>query len=564
MQTFLTEAVRLLAGHVSLDNEQILSELETPPGPELGDFAFPCFGLARVFRSAPAKIAAELAGKISPGQYFSRVEAHGPYLNFYCNRQLLTAETLAVVFDRKERYGWQDRGLDRTVVIDFSAPNIAKPFGIGHLRSTVIGQALYRIYQAVGFRCVGINHLGDWGTQFGKLIVAYLRWGDARQLEENPIEHLYDLYVRFHRAAEAEPALEAEAREWFLKLESGEPEARKLWLQFRNLSLEEFKRVYALLGVSFDYYQGESFYNEMLDGTVRQVEEKGLATLSEGALIVSLDEEGLPPCLLRKQDGATLYATRDLCAAIYRHRKFNFDRMLYVVGADQALHFQQLFAVLKKMGCRWAESCVHVPFGLIRFKDGKMSTRQGTLIFLEDVLARATELAAAIIAEKNPSLPDKEKVAGQVGIGAVIFADLSSDRVKDIEFEWEKVLDFSGETAPYIQYSHARICSILRKAPDWEGAYDATLLTSPEEQQLVSVLARFGQAIERAAETNKPSAVARYLIELAKDFNKFYHQCPVLTADISRRASRLALVAATRQVLQNGLTLLGIAAPQEM
>lgn len=564
MQTFLAEAVRLLALAVPLDKEQILGELETPPGPELGDFAFPCYRLAKVYRASPTQIAAQLAEKISPGEYFCRVEAHGPYLNFFCNRQLLSAETLAGIFARKERYGWQEQALDRTVVIDFSAPNIAKPFGIGHLRSTVIGQALYRIHQALGFRCVGINHLGDWGTQFGKLIVAYLRWGDAGQLEENPIEHLYDLYVRFHSAAESDPALEEEARGWFLQLERGEPEARKLWLLFRSLSLKEFKRVYAQLGIHFDYYQGESFYNKMLDDTVRQVEEKGLATVSEGALIVSLEEEGLPPCLLRKQDGATLYATRDLCAAIYRHRKFSFDRMLYVVGADQALHFQQLFAVLKKMGYRWAENCVHVPFGLIRFKEGKMSTRRGTLIFLEDVLARATELAAGIIAEKNPNLTDRQKVASQVGIGAVIFADLGNDRVKDIEFEWEKVLDFSGETAPYIQYSHARICSILRKAPDWNGDYDASLLTSPEEQQLVSMLARFGQAIERAAETYKPSVVARYLVELAKEFNKFYHQCPVLTSDSTRRASRLALVAAARQVLQNGLALLGIAAPEEM
>ncbi|MBT9172496.1 MAG: Arginine--tRNA ligase [Syntrophomonadaceae bacterium] len=564
MEKFLAEAVSLLAGQVPHDKEQLLSELETPPDPELGDFAYPCFRLAKILRSAPAKISAELAGKITPAPYFSRVEAHGPYLNFYCDRRLLTAETLSGIFAGKERYGWKDRGFGRTVVIDFSAPNIAKPFGIGHLRSTVIGQALYRIYQALGFRCIGINHLGDWGTQFGKLIVAFLRWGDAQHLEEKPIEHLYDLYVRFHRAAETDTALEEEARAWFLKLENGDPEARRLWLLFRTLSLEEFKRVYTQLGVQFDYYQGESFFNEMLGDTVRLVEEQGLAKVSEGALIVSLDEDGLPPCLLRKQDGATLYATRDLCAAIYRQRMFNFDRMLYVVGADQALHFQQLFAVLKKMGYQWAEKCVHVPFGLIRFKDGKMSTRQGTLIFLEDVLARASELAAGIIAEKNPKLPDKEKVAGQVGIGAVIFADLGNDRVKDIEFEWEKVLDFSGETAPYIQYAHARTCSILRKAPDWDGSYDAALLTCPEEQQLVSTLARFGQAIERAAETYKPSVIARYLIELAKEFNKFYHQCPVLTADSLRRASRLGLVAATRQVLQNGLSMLGIAAPDEM
>lgn len=564
MQTFLKEAVDLLARHVPLDREQIFNDLETPPSPELGDFAFPCFKLAKAFRSAPVKIAADLAGKIVPSASFAKVEAHGPYLNFYCDRRLLSEETLAEIREKKERFGWQAPRGGRPVVIDFSAPNIAKPFGIGHLRSTVIGHALYRIHQAIGYRCIGINHLGDWGTQFGKLMVAYLRWGVSDQLEEEPIAHLYNLYVRFHREAESEPALEEEARRWFKKLENGEPEARRLWQMFRDVSLAEFKRVYELLGIHFDYYQGESFYNEMLAGTVRQVEELGLAELSEGALIVSLGEEGLPPCLLRKQDGATLYATRDLCAAIYRHQLYDFDRLLYVVGADQALHFQQVFAVLKKMGYQWADNCIHVPFGLIRFKEGKMSTRQGTLIFLEDVLERATELASSIIQEKNPGLQNKHEVARQVGIGAVIFGDLGNDRVKDIDFDWEKMLDFSGETAPYLQYAHARICSILRKAKDWDGVYEAALLSAPEEQQLVATLARFGQTVARAAETYKPSAVARYLVEVAKDFNKFYHQCPVLAAEGGRRAARLALIEATRQVLQNGLWLLGIAAPAEM
>lgn len=564
MQIFYEEAARLLAGHVPLDRRQILADLETPPSPELGDFAFPCFKLAKSLKAAPAKIAADLAAKLGSSQFFARIEAHGPYLNFFCDRRLLTELTLAAVLREKEHYGGGNEGCGKTVVIDFSAPNIAKPFGVGHLRSTVIGHALYRIYQALGYRTVGINHLGDWGTQFGKLIAAYLKWGEDERLEADPIVYLYELYVRFHREAEQDPALEDEARAWFKKLESGDAQAHRLWRLFRDLSLSEFKRLYQVLGVHFDYYQGESYYNEMLADTVQLAKEQGLAEISEGALIVPLEDEGLPPCLLRKQDGATLYATRDICAAIYRYQMFKFDRMLYVVGADQSLHFQQVFAVLKKLGFDWAKRCVHVPFGLIRFRDGKMSTRQGTLIFLEDVLDRAVELAESIIKEKNPKLPNRHEVARQVGIGAVIFGDLSNDRIKDIEFDWDKVLDFSGETAPYIQYTHARICSILRKAGNIPADYEPGLLATGEEQQLVLSLARFPGAIARAAESDKPSVVARYLIDLAKDFNKFYHQCPVLAAPGQLRGARLALIGAVRQVLANGLWLLGIAAPREM
>jgi arginyl-tRNA synthetase len=564
MQRFREEIVNILSGQVALDREQIAADLETPPSPELGDFAFPCFKLAKLLKSAPARIAGDLATKLPASSFFTKIEARGPYLNFYCNRQLLAQLTLASVREEKESYGRQDTGLGKTIVIDFSAPNIAKPFGIGHLRSTVIGNALYRIFTALGYRCVGINHLGDWGTQFGKLIAAYRHWGDEDRLNADSITYLYELYVRFHSEAEKDEALETEARACFKKLEGGDEEAHMLWQRFRELSLSEFQRIYKILGVTFDSYQGESFYNEMLDNTVNEVEGKGLARLSEGALIVELDEEGMPPCLLRKQDGATLYATRDLCAAVYRQQMYNFDRMLYVVGADQALHFQQVFSVLKKMGHEWADRCIHVPFGLIRFKEGKMSTRQGTLVFLEDVLDRATQLAANIINEKNPSLAGKETVARQVGIGAVIFGDLSNDRIKDIEFDWDKVLDFSGETAPYIQYSHARICSILRKTPDRKENFDANLLATEEEQAVVSTLARFPAAICRAADTYKPSVLARYLLDLAKDFNKFYHQCPVLQAEDNTRQSRLALCDAVRQVLVNGLTLLGISAPQEM
>ncbi len=564
MQKFREEIVRLLSGQVNIDTEQINADLETPPSPELGDFAFPCFKLAKILKNSPAKIASGLAENFPSSEYFTKVEARGPYLNFFCSRQLLAEMTLSAVLAEEESYGRQDKGLGKTVVIDFSAPNIAKPFGIGHLRSTMIGHALYRIFGALNYRCVGINHLGDWGTQFGKLIAAFYHWGEESRLEASPITYLYELYVRFHNEAEKNQDLDEEARAWFKKLEGGDEAAYTLWQRFRQLSLAEFQRIYAILGIHFDSYQGESFYNEMLDETIRAVESKGLARLSEGALIVELEEEGLPPCLLRKQDGATLYATRDVCAAIYRKQMYDFDSMLYVVGADQALHFQQVFSVLKKMGHEWASRCAHVPFGLIRFKEGKMSTRQGTLIFLEDVLNRATELAQRIIQDKNPNLADKDIVARQVGVGAVIFGDLSNDRIKDVEFDWDKILDFSGETAPYIQYAHARICSILRKTPDRCESFDASLLQSEEEQAVIAALARFPDAITRAAETYKPSVVARYLLDLARDFNKFYHQCPVLSAEDKTRQARLTLCDAVRQVLVNGLYLLGIAAPEEM
>ena len=563
MEMFRKEIIRMLS-ELPLDKQQIAHDLETPPNSEMGDFAFPCFKLAKELKNAPAKIAVELVDKLPASPLFDRVEARGPYINFFCSRKMLAKHTLNDVLTAGEKFGYQDVGSGKTVVIDFSAPNIAKPFGVGHLRSTVIGNSLYRIHEAMGYRSVGINHLGDWGTQFGKLIVAYRKWGDDTKLEHDPITYLYELYVRFHREAEENIALDDEARAWFRKLEHDDEQARKLWQRFRDLSLAEFKRIYKILGVHFDSYQGESYYNEMLDDTVREVESKGLTEMSDGALIVSLEDKNMPPCLLRKQDGATLYATRDLCAAIYRHQMYDFTKMLYVVGADQALHFQQVFTVLKKMGYGWADRCAHVPFGLIRFKEGKMSTRQGNLVFLEDVLTRATELAQKVIEEKNPQLERKYEVAQQVGIGAVIFGDLSNDRVKNIDFDWDKVLDFSGETAPYIQYSHARICSILRKANHRSATYDATLLLLDEEQAVIGTLARFSEAIARSADTMKPSIIARYLLDLAAAFNRFYHQCTVLNAEEQVRDARLALIDAVRQVLVNGLYLLGIEAPEEM
>lgn len=568
MQEFKEEIIKALESLVQLGQEEIQQNLSIPPDAGLGDYAFPCFILSKKWKRPPQEISQYLAQEISKkglGEWIKEVKSAGPYLNFYCNREKLTREILKEIYEKGKDYGKVEEGGGENVVIDFSAPNIAKPFGIGHLRSTVIGNSLYRLYEALGYNCVGINHLGDWGTQFGKLISAYKRWGDEDSLKEDPIQYLYQLYVSFHQEASGDENLEEEGRHWFKRLEEGEEEAVELWHKFRELSLKEFRRVYRRLDIEFDEEQGESFYNQMLSSTLKRLEEEEIVRESEGALIVDLEPYGLPPALLRKKDGATLYATRDLCAALYRYEKYKFQKLIYVVGVAQSLHFQQLFKILELMGLPWASRCVHVPFGLIKFKEGKMSTRMGNLIFLEDVIDKAIALARDIIEEKNPDLENKDEVAEMVGIGSVIFGDLSNDRVKDIDFDWDKVLDFSGETSPYIQYAHARICSILRK----EGAQasreaDLSLLEREEEQRLISLLARFSEHIKRAAETYKPSTLARYLLDLTSDFNYFYHRCPVLTAEEGLKEARLILIDGVRQVLVNGLYLLGIKAPSKM
>lgn len=610
MLEFKEEIAALLAPLIGWEPQEVVARLENPPAPELGDYSFPCFPLAREWRKAPAKIAAELTGKLQgKGNCFRKVTSEGAYLNFYVDEQVSARRVLAEILTRGRRYGESDCGRGEVVVIDYSAPNIAKPFGIGHLRSTVIGDALYRIYAALGYRCVSINHLGDWGTQFGKLIVAYRCWGEEEGLKKDPIRYLYDLYVRFHREAKDHPQLEEDARSWFKKLEEGDAGATALWKHFREMSLTEFKRIYKMLGVKFDHYYGESFYNNMLDSTIEKVQQQGLLRESQGAMVVDLEQFNLPACLLRKKDGATLYITRDLAAAMYRQERYKFVQMLYVVGAEQKLHFQQLFSVLKLLGYSWAERCKHISFGLIRFPEGRMSTREGKTIFLEEVVTRAIKMAEGIIAEKNPTLPNRDRIAAMVGLGAIKFGDLSNDRVKDIDFEWDKILDFSGETAPYIQYAHARICSIMRKSREsdsgagsshdsacdtsadfassskelvslsdnfkspgnpknpenLENLVTASKFTQKEEDALVKTLGVYPEVILQAAKTYKPSVLARYLISLARDFSRFYHNCPVLGVEEQQeRGARLLLCDATRQVLANGLALLGIEAPEEM
>lgn len=569
MFQYKEEIGRLLEPLIAVDAARIIELLEVPPDADMGDFAFPCYALASIRKKSPAAIADELSRDLSGqrGLFWEKAVPKGPYLNFYLDLVVFCRSVLGQVLQQGVDYGKSTVGEGRAVVIDYSSPNIAKPFGIGHIRSTVIGHALYLLYQAMGYKSIGINHLGDWGTQFGKLIVAFKRWGDEAGLLADPVNYLFQLYVKFHQLADEDQGLEDEARLWFKKLEQGDREAFDYWNRFRQMSLDNYGQIYDLLRIQFEYFHGESHYNDLLEGVIELVQEKGISRESEGALIVDLKPHGLPPVILRKKDGATLYITRDLAAAIYRYETFNFSKALYVVGAEQKLHFQQLFKVLELLGFEWAQNCVHIPFGLIRFKEGRMSTREGNIIFLEEVLQRAIKLAREIIEEKNPGLADKERVAAAVGLGAVRFSDLSNDRVKDIEFDWDKALDFSGETAAYIQYAHARICSILRKAGGIELSWTddaALLLQQDEERLLVKTLALLPEKIEVSAEGYRPSILARYLIDVARDFNRFYHQCPVLNSDAALQQARLLLIKATRQVLVNGLSLLGIEAPEEM
>lgn len=565
MNAFRDQIIQYLKSHVPLDEAELQRAIEVPPSVELGDYAFPCFPLAKTLRKAPQAIATELATAFQSTALIKEARAAGPYVNFFVDRVAYTRAGLGAILEQGSGYGKSTEGVGKTVVIDYSAPNIAKPFGVGHLRSTVIGNALYRIHDHLGYRVMRINHLGDWGTQFGKLIVAFKRWGNETDLTTHAIQTLYDLYVRFHSEVETQPELEDEARGWFKRLEDGDPEARAIWQRFRDLSLQEFARIYERLGITFDSQAGESFYEPYLDQTIERIRQAGLVSVSDQALIVDLRPYNMPPCLLRKKDEATLYATRDLAAAMYRHETYGFWKMLYVVGADQRLHFQQVFKVLELMGFPWAQDCVHVDFGLIRFHDEKMGTRRGNIIFLEDVLDRAVELAEQIVHEKNPELPNKRQVAEAVGIGAVVFTDLSTRRVKDVNFEWEKVLTFEGETGPYVQYTHARACSVLRKAdqplrPD----VDYSPLTQDEAFDLVRLLTDYPPVLRRAAENSEPFFVTDYLLTLSERFNKYYHNYRILTDDTAVREARLWLVKSVQTVIESGLTMLGIKAPEEM
>ncbi|WP_144569305.1 arginine--tRNA ligase [Bacillus pseudomycoides] len=549
----------ILKSELSL--EQITGLIETPKQDEFGDAAFPCFMLAKQYKKAPAIIAKEIAEKLN-NLFFTKVEAVGPYVNVFFNRHIVSDDVLKAILVEKEEYGQGYFGREKTVVIDYSSPNIAKPFSMGHLRSTMIGNSLKHIAEKCGYEVVGINYIGDWGTQFGKLITAYKKWGNEELVKEDPIRELFKLYVHFHEEVKEYPELEKEGRAWFKKLEDGDEEAVFLWNWFRHESLKEFSRIYELLGVEFTNFQGEAFYNDKMGDFVDILEEKGLLEESDGAQVVNLEKEDMPPCLIKKSDGATLYATRDLTAALYRQNTYEFDKALYVVGAEQSLHFTQFFTVLKKLGYNWVDGMAHVPFGLI-LKDGKkMSTRKGKVVLLEEVLEEAITLAEQNVEEKNPDLKQKEEVAKQVGVGAVIFHDLKNERMHNIEFSLEKMLKFEGETGPYVQYTHARACSILRKE-NAEFETEAFQLNDDHSWSTIKLLNRFPQVVETAFFKNEPSHIAKYLLDVAQAFNKYYGNVRILEED-KEKESRLALVYAVTIVLKEGLRLLGMGAPEEM
>ena len=545
--------------------EEIVALIEVPPNKEMGDFAFPCFKLAKVFRKAPNMIAADLAENIEANGAISKVMPLGGYVNFFVNKSQLAKTVINDVLTKKEKYGHSDLGQEKAVVIDFSSPNIAKPFHIGHIRTTVIGNALYKIYDSQGYNVVRVNHLGDYGTQFGKLIVAFKLWGSKEAVEANPIPELLKLYVKFHEEAEQKPEMEDEARAWFTKLENGDEEAKALWQWFRDESLKEFARVYDLLDIEFDSYAGESFYSDKMDSVIETLKDKKLLVQSQGTNVVDLEEYNMPPALITKNDGSTLYMTRDLAAAIYRKNTYDFDKCIYVVGSQQSLHFQQLFKVLELMGYEWSKDLIHVPFGMVALEEGTMSTRKGRVVFLEDVLKQAVEKTKEIVLSKNPNAKNVEQIAKQVGVGAVVFQELSNSRIKDYTFSWSRTLSFEGETGPYVQYTHARCCAVLRKAEEevtTDINYD--LLSDGDGAEVLKVIGSFNKSILAAMRKNEPHIITRFVLDLAQAFNKFYHDNPILVEDAELRKARLALVAATRQTIENALALLGLHAPERM
>ncbi len=567
MKDYKIEVANALSDlNIALNIEEIYKFIEIPPDKQMGDYAFPCFVLAKELKKAPNIIAQELADQIDLGSNFEKALPMGPYINFFINREDLIRNVIQEIEEKKEAYGSSDLGDGKNVIVEYSSTNIAKPFHIGHIRSTLIGNVIKKVYDFLGYDTVAINYIGDHGTQFGMMIAAYKLWGDDQKLKEDPIGELLRLYVKYNDLAEEDEGKMEEARYWFRELENKNPEALELWNWFKDLSLEEFDRVYEMLGVEFDSYNGEAYSSQFVDQTLELLREKDLLVKDDGAEIVEIEDEGLTNPIITKSDGTSTYIVRDISTAIYRKDKYDFYKNIYVVASQQNLHFQQLFTVLEKMGYPWAKECVHVNFGMVSLRDQTLSTRRGQVVFLEDVLNSAIEKTRDIIEERNPGLEDKERVSREVGIGAIIFQELYNSRIKDYVFDWDEVLSFEGETGPYLQYTIARANSILERAGQLnKGNIDYSLLTSDEEYYLAKALYYFPEKLIDAHDKYEPSYVARQLIEIAQTFNRFYNACPILNQeDESVKKARLSLLEATRDVLRNGLGLLGIKSPEKM
>ena len=573
MIDFKKEIAEIIAKNLEgLTEDEIKSMIEIPQDQSMGDYAFPCFRLAKTMRKAPNLIAAELAEKLQGEKIFSEVSPVNAYVNMFVSREEMMKSTVSEVLKEKENFGRSDIGGNKKVIVEFSSPNIAKPFHIGHIRSTVIGNSLSKIYDALGYDVFKINHLGDYGTQFGKMICAYRRWGNREDVINSPIKTLLGYYTKFHVEVEEHPELEGEARAIFTKLEQGSKEEVELWQWFREESLKEFQRVYDMLGIEFDSYNGESFYSDKMPRFEKELSDKGLLHESNGAQVVDLEEYKLGTALIKKSDGSSLYITRDIAAAVYRKENYDFYKNIYVVATQQNLHFQQLFKILELMGYDWANQCVHVPFGMVRLEEGTMSTRHGRVVFLEDVLNGAIEKTREIIEEKNPNIENLEEITSQVGIGAVVFNELSNNRIKDYTFKWDQILNFDGETGPYVQYTHARCASLLRKAgedivakaQDPKNVDFALLAKSDSAYELTKLIYAFPGVVEQAGEKYEPSIITRHIIDIAQCFNKFYHDEHIIVDDEVEKISKIALVIATKRVIATGIGLLGMKAPERM
>ena len=559
------QIIDLISTAANLDKAMVSDILEIPPKADMGDYAFPCFQLAKTLRKAPPMIAADIAEKIGDVDILDKLEVKGAYLNFFIKKDLFV-KTMIQNAD-VENFGSSDMGKGKTICIDYSSPNVAKNFHVGHLRTTIIGNSLYKIYSKLGYQVERINHLGDWGTQFGKLIVAYKAWGSKEAVEKDSVAELMRLYVKFHEEADKDDSLNDQARAWFTKMEHGDEEALDIWKWFVDISLKEYKGTYALLGMEFDHYLGESFYRDKTADVVKRLQDANLLEESQGAQIVNLDAYDMPPCLIMKKDGSSIYATRDLAAIFYRKDRWNFDKCLYVTGQEQKLHFAQVFKVVELLGNDWAkDSLVHIPYGLVSLEGAKLSTRSGNIIYAEDILLEAIDKVKGVIAEKNPDLENKDEVAKIVGVGAILFHDLYNQRIKDVSFKWDKVLNFDGETGPYVQYTYCRCASILRSIDyDANAAIDDySLLLDEEAIALLKEINRFPQVVKDAAEKYEPSVVARFAMDVAQSFSRFYNADRVNVEDAALRNARAKLVDMTKHTLKDALDLLGIQCPEQM